>query len=153
MTVIQEEVIPGTYVSDRLSDTAIHGRCQSRYKVKRDDIKQCELIHGHTGRHAYLLPSRYPFVCWWDDEALLLGPLEQEAFNRLVRARDYVQDAMDRAEFELRALRIKAQDAKNDRLLALLEECDVDDFMIDDVCKFPFDDSESDFAYQLTECY
>ncbi|ANA86570.1 hypothetical protein PBI_CLUBL_72 [Gordonia phage ClubL] len=147
--LFDEEVIPGTYVSENLRDTAIHGRCQSRFLVEKGVLHQCDLIRRHAGRHAYLLPSGYPTITWWDDEAQLLDALEQQVFSRLVTARDDVAQAIDDADAALRWAFRKAKDANNERLMSLINACDVHDYYLDDICEFPFDDTESDFAAQL----
>ncbi|ANA86229.1 hypothetical protein SEA_LOZINAK_72 [Gordonia phage Lozinak] len=147
--LFDEEVIPGTYVSENLRETAIFGRCQSRFLVKKGTLHQCDLIYRHAGRHAYLLPSGYPTITWWDDEAQILGALEQEVFNRLVMARDDVARAIEDAEDAVRWAFRKANEANNERLLGLVNECSVHDYYLNDICEFPFDDTESDFAAQL----
>jgi len=147
--LFDEEVIPGTYVSENLRETAIHGRCQSRFLVKKGTLHQCDLIYRHAGRHAYLLPSGYPTITWWDDEAQKLDALEEKVFNRLVQARDDVEMAIDDAEIALRWAFREAKLAKNERLMDLINSCDVSSVDVNDICEFPFDDTESDFAAQL----
>ncbi|QAU06577.1 hypothetical protein SEA_WILLIAMBOONE_71 [Gordonia phage WilliamBoone] len=145
----EEVVVPGIYVSESLRDTAIHGRCQSRFLVEKGALRQCDLIYRHAGRHAYLLPSGYPMIIWWDDEAQVLDALEQKVFDRLVQARDDVANAIDDADIALRWAFREAKLAKNERLMSLINSCDVSSIDVNDICEFPFDDTESDFAAQL----
>ncbi|AMS02616.1 hypothetical protein BJD55_gp150 [Gordonia phage Yvonnetastic] len=144
-----EQVTPGYEVPSKLTETAIHGRCQHRIKDERGLMSQCDLIHKHKGRHADVLPSGMPRIVWEDHESFSVDDLERKAFEKLKRARDDVYNSFDDAEWAVSELRKAAAECGNERLVRLLDECKVKDYYVEDGIEFPFDDTIEDFMNSL----
>lgn len=108
----------------------------------KEKAETCCLVDCHDSDHALISLSGLIFSTW-PSTATAVGMLPEElsAYDKLMDTFTRIECAIEDAEYEVRQLRHAAQKSNNDRLLTVLEDCEIVG-SADEICSFPFGGEE-----------